>query len=65
MGVFKYIELKKDKTRIERNIASLENETTNLQKSLEDIRRVPFYKEKKAREDLDMAGQDEYIYKIE
>ncbi|MBF0541764.1 MAG: septum formation initiator family protein [Nitrospirae bacterium] len=65
MGIFKYLELKKDKIRIEKSIASLELETTYLQKNIDNIRHVPYYKEKKAREDLDMALPDEYIYKIQ
>jgi len=65
MGIFKYLELKQDKIRIEQNITALQNETSSLQKDLNNIRQIPFYKEKKAREELDMAQPDEYIYKIE
>jgi cell division protein FtsB len=65
MGIFKYLELKKDKARIEKSIASLEIETASLQKDIENIKTVPYYKEKKAREDLDMALPNEYIYKIQ
>jgi len=57
--------LKKDLVQIDQELVVLQDEITRLEKQLVSINNDPFYKEKIAREQLQMARKDELIYMIE
>ncbi|MFN3739903.1 MAG: FtsB family cell division protein [Thermodesulfovibrionales bacterium] len=64
-GLFRYIELKNKKISIESEIALLIEENKRLRSQIEALKGDPFYIEKQAREDLGLAGPDEYIFEYE
>jgi len=64
-GLFRYIELKDRKERLEKEIVTLLDENKRLKTQIEALKSDPFYIEKQAREDFGLAGPDEYIFEYE
>lgn len=57
--------LKKELAQLDRELVVLEQEIARLENQLVALEHDPFYKEKIAREQLQMARKDELIYMIE
>lgn len=64
-GIIKYFELKKSEQRLIFEIASLKKEINIVEEEIQLLRDNPFYIEKHARENLNLAGPDEYIFLYE
>jgi cell division protein FtsB len=64
-GVIKYFELKKNEQKLIVEIASLKKEINMIEKETQLLNDNPFYIEKHARENLNLAGPDEYIFLYE
>lgn len=61
-GVIKYIHLKSTEQRLLREIASIQRENDRIQDEIKNLESNPFYIEKHAREDLNFARPDEFIF---
>ncbi len=64
-GIFRYLELKKKRDNLERELSVLAEENSRLRQEIEALRNDPFYIEKHAREDFGLAGPGEYIFEYE
>lgn len=64
-GFIRYLELKKRKDQIERDVRSIELKNSRMATELRSLKEDPFYLEKHAREDFGMARPDEYIFKYD
>jgi cell division protein FtsB len=64
MGVFKYLELKDNKTRLEQEIVQLDKENRGLGEQVNSLKRDPYYIEKYAREEYGLAKPDEVSFQI-
>lgn len=64
-GIFKFIELKKRKEGLEREIYRITEENRRLENQIEALRNDPFYIEKQAREDLGFSKPGEHIFEYE
>ena len=64
-GVIKYFELKKNEQKLIFEIASLQKENDMIEKEIQLLRDNPFYFEKHARENLNLAGPNEFIFLYE
>ncbi|NWF51477.1 MAG: septum formation initiator family protein [Nitrospirae bacterium] len=65
MGLIKYIELNKKRVELENQIKQIEIENKNLRSDIRMLKEDPFYKEKHAREDFNLARPDEYIFRYD
>jgi len=65
MGLFRYIELNKTKTRLETEIKEISEENKQLGLQIDLLKKDPFYLEKYAREDFGLAKPDEYIFQYD
>ncbi len=65
MGLLRYIELNKTKTRLETEIKEISEENKQLGLQLDLLKKDPFYLEKYAREDFGLAKPDEYIFQYD
>lgn len=65
MGVIKYLQLKENEQRIILEIASLQKENMMIDKEIRLLTDNPFYIEKHARENLNLAAPNEYIFLYE
>ncbi len=65
MGVMKYLELQKNKNRLQSEIANMEKENKMLRAHVDALKRDPFYIEKQAREEYGLAKPDEYIFQFQ
>ena len=65
MGLLKYRELYKTKTRLEAQISEIDRENKQLRSQMKSIKEDPYYKEKHAREDYGLAKPGEYIFEYD
>jgi len=65
MGLLRYIELNKTKTRLETEIKEISEENKQLGLQIDLLKKDPFYLEKYAREDFGLAKPDEYIFQYD
>ena len=65
MGILRYIELNKTKTRLETEIKKISEENKQLGLQIDLLKKDPFYLEKYAREDFGLAKPDEYIFQYD
>jgi len=65
MGILRYIELNKTKTRLETEIKEISEENKQLGLQTDLLKKDPFYSEKYAREDFGLAKPDEYIFQYD
>lgn len=61
-GIKKIISLKRDNSSLHNEVQALENEVKSLEDVINQWNTYAFYKEKIAREQLQMARNDESIY---
>ncbi len=64
MGLFKYLELKKTKQRLETEILSLDKERELMKSEVKSLEVDQYYIEKKAREEYGMAKPNELIFQF-
>ena len=64
-GFVRYLDLNHTKSSLERDIAGIEAKNRQIKNELKLLKENPFYIEKHAREDFDMARPDEYIFTYE
>ncbi len=65
MGLLRYLELNKTKTRLETEIKEISEENKQLGLQIDLLKKDPFYLEKYAREDFGLAKPDEYIFQYD
>jgi cell division protein FtsB len=65
MGLLRYLELNKTKTRLETEIKEISEENKQLGLQTDLLKKDPFYLEKYAREDFGLAKPDEYIFQYD
>jgi len=65
MGFIKYMQLRQTEERLVMEIAALRQENARIEKEIEMLESNPFYIEKHARENLNLAAPDEYIFLYE
>jgi cell division protein FtsB len=65
MGLLKYGELYKTKTRLEAQIKEIDRENKQLRSQMQAVKEDPYYKEKHAREDYGLAKPGEYIFEYD
>jgi cell division protein FtsB len=65
MGLIKYMELNKKRAELENQIKQIEIENKNLRSDIRKLKEDPFYMEKHAREDFNLARPDEYIFRYD
>jgi cell division protein FtsB len=65
MGLLRYIEFNKTKTRLETEIKEISEENKQLGLQIDLLKKDPFYLEKYAREDFGLAKPDEYIFQYD
>lgn len=64
-GIFTYLELKKRRDTLERELIVLNEEIKRLRQEIEALKDDPFYIERHAREEFGLAGPGEYIFEYE
>jgi cell division protein FtsB len=64
MGLLKYMELKKNKQRLESDIARIQKENKNMSEQVNSLKKDPYYIEKYAREEYGLAKPDEFIFQF-
>ncbi len=64
-GLIRYLELRERRDRLAQEIKDLDNRNTCMRSDVKHLREDPFYIEKHAREDFNMAKPDEYVFKYE
>lgn len=62
MGLIKYLELKKNKSRLENEISQVGKENKALGEQVNQLKKDPYFIEKYAREEYGMAKPDEFIF---
>ena len=62
MGLIKYLELKKNKSRLETEISQVGKENKALGEQVNSLKKDPYFIEKYAREEYGMAKPDEFIF---
>jgi cell division protein FtsB len=65
MGLLKYRELYKTRTRFQMQLHEIEQENLQIRSQIKSLREDPFYSEKHAREDFGLAKPDEYIFQYD
>ena len=65
MGLFKYLELNRTRTSLEKQIAQISNQNEQLRLQLKSLKNDPFYREKLAREEYGLSRPDEYIFQYD
>lgn len=64
-GLIRYTELQDKKRQIETEIRNVETHNNLLRSELKLLKENPFYMEKHARENFNMARPDEYVFKYD
>ena len=64
-GLLRYLQFKEKKSQLVREIREMETQNSFLQSDMKRLRENPFYLEKHARENFEMAKPDEYVFKYE
>jgi len=62
MGLIKYMQLKKNKGRLETEISQVGKENKALGEQVNSLKKDPYFIEKYAREEYGMAKPDEFIF---
>ena len=62
MGLIKYVELKKNRGRLESEISQVGKENKTLGEHVNSLKKDPYFIEKYAREEYGMAKPDEFIF---
>ena len=62
MGLLRYAELNKIKTKLENQITAISGQNEQLKSQIKLLEEDPFYKEKLAREEFGLAKPDEFIF---
>lgn len=65
MGLRKYSELNKRKVFLEKQIKEIEKENSALRSDVKLLKEDPYYREKYAREEFELARPDEYIFRYD
>lgn len=65
MGLLKYRELYKTRTRFQMQLHEIEQENLQIRSQIKSLKEDPFYAEKHAREDFGLAKPDEYIFQYD
>ena len=65
MGLFKYLELNRTRTSLEKQIAQISTQNEQLKSQLKSLRNDPFTREKLAREEYGLSRPDEYIFQYD
>jgi cell division protein FtsB len=65
MGLRKYSELNKRKVLLEKQIKEIEKENSALRSDVKLLKEDPYYREKYAREEFELARPDEYIFRYD
>ena len=64
-GLLRYLQLKEKRSHLVREIHEMETQNSLLQSDMKRLKENPFYLEKHARENFEMARPDEYVFKYE
>ena len=64
-GLLRYLQLREKKSQLVSEIRKVETQNLRLQSETKRLRENPFYLEKHARENFEMARPDEYVFKYE
>ena len=62
MGLVKYMELNKNKARLEKEISQVSKDNKSLSEQVSALKKDPYFIEKYAREEYGMAKRDEFIF---
>jgi len=65
MGLFKYLELNRTRTSLEKQIAQISTQNEQMRSQLKALKDDPFYREKLAREEYGLSRPDEYIFQYD
>ena len=65
MGLFKFLELNRTRTSLEKQIAQISSQNEQLRSQLKSLKDDPFYREKLAREEYGLSRPDEYIFQYD
>lgn len=65
MGLFRYIELSRTKKDLEKQVTDISIHNERLKSQIKLLKEDPFYREKLAREEFELAKPDEYIFKYD
>jgi cell division protein FtsB len=65
MGLLKYSELNERKVHLEIQIKEIKRENRLLRSDVKSLKEDPFYKEKYAREEFELARPDDYIFRYD
>jgi len=65
MGLFKYLELNRTRTSLEKQIAQISIQNEQLRSQLKSLKNDPFTREKLAREEYGLSRPDEYIFQYD
>jgi cell division protein FtsB len=65
MGLFRYLELNRTKTNLEKQISEINSQNEQLRTQLKLLKEDPFYKEKLAREEYGLSKPNEYIFQYD
>ncbi|MDX9714158.1 MAG: septum formation initiator family protein [Dissulfurispiraceae bacterium] len=65
MGLIKYMQLKKNKVKLEAEIETIILENKSIKQQVTSLKQDPFYIEKHAREEYGLAKPDEYIFQFQ
>jgi len=63
MGIRRYVDLKRKGILLEKKIRKIQDDTAKLKDDINRFNQNPFYIERQAREDLELARPDEYIFR--
>jgi cell division protein FtsB len=64
-GLLRYLQLREKKGQLVSEMRQVEIQNLRLQSDTKQLRENPFYLEKHARENFEMARPDEYVFKYE
>jgi len=64
-GLLRYLQLREKRSQLVSEIREVETQNVRLQSDTKRLRENPFYLEKHARENFEMAKPDEYVFKYE
>jgi len=65
MGLFRYIELTKTKSSLEKQISEINRQNEQIRTQLKLLREDPFYREKIAREEYGLSKPNEYVFQYD
>lgn len=65
LGLLTYSKLHERKTRLEKQVKEIEKGNAALRSEVKLLKENPFYREKYAREEFELAKPDEYIFRYD